>query len=106
MYIMLDFNKIQDYVQRFKSKFELIASISCFYHISYATVSIGVWMTETPSKSYIYCKKNDEWSELFILIIRGCVRILGLVHDILRMNRKPKELAQVVNKYCDLRDKN
>ena len=86
-----------------RKKWEFVVSVSCGYHLSFAALSMGVWLTNHSSDIWIYCN-NDEWTQLFMVIIRTCVRIFALLYGILRMNRKPRKLAKVIGKYCNWTD--
>eukprot|EP01084_Bolivina_argentea_P286362 491217_1 len=100
--ILNTYEQITNDVILFNKNWEFVVSISCFYHLLLVGVYGGVWITNRQSGSgslFVHCKGN-EWAQLFIVNIRACTRIFGLLYGILKLNHKPQQLAEIINKYC------
>ena len=102
--IKKEFDKIEKNIITLKKDWELVVTVSFVYHLIGVVTYGTVWIVNISNDLWLHCDNNDEWTSMMLHILRGCVRIFGLLYGILRLNHKPRKLAKVINRYCSWED--
>eukprot|EP01084_Bolivina_argentea_P032343 59832_1 len=87
---------IRKWLNSVKQQWELISSIAFLFYVCYPTIIVLLFLSNASDALWLYCG-NDSWMQVFMVIVRGSIRIFALILGVMRINQQTYDLAQVLN---------